>query len=63
MEGNTMPRDAHNEGLIQSVVRSHAWMKSLQDGKYETIEQLAQANGLHPKWFARTFASRFFRRR
>ena len=40
---------AHNEGLIQSVVRSRAWIQSLQDGAYESIEILAEAIGLHPK--------------
>jgi site-specific DNA recombinase len=40
---------AHNEGLIQSVVRAQAWMQSLRDGTYESIEKLADANRLHPK--------------
>jgi hypothetical protein len=39
----------HNERLIQSIVRAHGWMHSLQDGAYESIEQLAEANSLHPK--------------
>ena len=40
---------AHNESLIQSVVRSQAWIKSLRDGAHDSIEMLAEANGLHPK--------------
>lgn len=40
---------AHNESLIQSVVRSQAWIKSLREGAYDSIEMLAEANGLHPK--------------
>jgi site-specific DNA recombinase len=40
---------AHNESLIQSIVRAHGWMHSLQDGAYESIEQLAETNSLHPK--------------
>ena len=40
---------AHNEGLIHSVIRSQAWIQSLRDGAYESIEMLAEANGLHPK--------------
>jgi hypothetical protein len=40
---------AHNESLIQSVVRAHAWKQSLLDGIHESVEKLAQANGLHPK--------------
>ena len=40
---------AHNEGLIQSVVRAQTWVQSLRDEVYESIEMLAQANRLHPK--------------
>ena len=38
-----------NLSLIQSVVRAHVWTQNLHDGTYETIEALAEANGLHPK--------------
>jgi len=34
---------------IRSVIRSQAWIQSLRDGAYESIEMLAEANGLHPK--------------
>ena len=40
---------AQNESLIHSVVRSQAWIKSLREGAYDSIEMLAEANGLHPK--------------
>jgi hypothetical protein len=40
---------AHNESLIQSVVCSQAWIKSLREEAYDSIEMLAEANGLHPK--------------
>jgi site-specific DNA recombinase len=40
---------APNEGLVQSVVRAHAWMHALRDGSYKSIEFLAEANQLHPK--------------
>ena len=39
----------HNDALIQSIVRSHVWMRSLQAGTYGSIETLAHANGLHSK--------------
>jgi site-specific DNA recombinase len=38
-----------NQALLQSIVRSHAWLRSLQDGSFETVEALAEANQLHPK--------------
>jgi site-specific DNA recombinase len=40
---------ARNEALIRSIVRAHAWMRNLHDGKHESIEALAEANRLHPK--------------
>jgi site-specific DNA recombinase len=49
VEGNDGPEGAQNESLIQSIVRAHGWMRSLQNGAYQSIEQLAEANSLHPK--------------
>jgi hypothetical protein len=49
VEGNDGSERVQNEGLIQSIVRAHGWMRSLQDGAHQSIEQLAEANGLHPK--------------
>ena len=49
LEGNSGLEGARNEGLIQSIVRAHVWVRYLQDGNYESIEALATANHLHPK--------------
>jgi hypothetical protein len=49
VEANAVPEGAHNEGLIQSIVRAHAWMHSLQEDTHKSIETLAEANRLHPK--------------
>jgi site-specific DNA recombinase len=49
VEGNDGSESAHNESLIQSIVRAHGWMRSLHDGAYGSIEELAKASGLHPK--------------
>lgn len=35
--------------LVQAVVRAHLWLKQLQDGTYESIEELSRAVKLHPK--------------
>jgi site-specific DNA recombinase len=40
---------SHNEGLVQSVVRAHAWKRALLDGAHDSVEMLAKANRLHPK--------------
>jgi site-specific DNA recombinase len=48
-ESDDVPDIARNDVLIQSIVRAHAWVHGLRDGAYGTIEQLAEANGLHPK--------------
>jgi hypothetical protein len=44
IDDNSCPKHAHNENLIQSVVRAHAWMHLLQDGAYGSIEELADAD-------------------
>jgi hypothetical protein len=49
VEGNGVQEGALNEGLIQSIVRAHAWLQCLRDGAHQSIEQLAEANRLHPK--------------
>jgi site-specific DNA recombinase len=49
VEGNGVQEGALNEGLIQSIVRAHAWLQCIRDGAHQSIEQLAEANRLHPK--------------
>jgi site-specific DNA recombinase len=49
LEGNSGSEGLRNEGLIQSIVRSHVWVRYLKDGIYDSIEALAKANRLHPK--------------
>jgi site-specific DNA recombinase len=49
LEGNEGLKSAHNESLIQSLVRAHGWMRSLHEGVHQSIEQLAEADSLHPK--------------
>jgi site-specific DNA recombinase len=49
VEGSGILEGARNEGLIQSIVRTHVWLHWLQNGTYESIEALAEANRLHPK--------------
>jgi site-specific DNA recombinase len=49
VEGNGVLERSHNDGLVQSIVRSHAWVHLLRGSAYESIEQLADANRLHPK--------------
>jgi len=35
--------------MLQAVVRAHAWLRDLQNGKFDTAEALAVAVKLHPK--------------
>jgi site-specific DNA recombinase len=49
LEGNSGLEGTRNEGLIQTIVRAYAWVRVLRDGAYDSIEQLAEANRLHPK--------------
>ena len=38
-----------NPQLAQAIVRAHSWRKSLTDGTYNSIEDLAHPAGHHPK--------------
>jgi hypothetical protein len=49
VESDGAPEGSHDEALIQSIVRAHVWMHSLREGTYESIENLADANCMHPK--------------
>jgi hypothetical protein len=40
---------AINPLLIQAIIRAHNWLKSLSDGTYRSIEDLARHFDLHPK--------------
>jgi hypothetical protein len=43
---------AHNQSsLAQAIVRAHSWRKSLTDGTYNSIEDLAHAAGHPPKQY------------
>jgi site-specific DNA recombinase len=44
-----MQKGVQNEGLIQSIVRAHTWMRALLDGSHDSVEMLAEAIRLHPK--------------
>jgi DNA invertase Pin-like site-specific DNA recombinase len=48
-ESDGVPEGSHNEALIQSIVRAHVWMHSLREGTYQSVENLADANRMHPK--------------
>jgi site-specific DNA recombinase len=39
----------HNDGLIQSISRAHAWLRCLRERTYTSVEELAEANQIHPK--------------
>jgi site-specific DNA recombinase len=41
--------ETRNQALVQSIARAHAWVRSLSDGTYTSVEQLAAGAGLHPK--------------
>jgi DNA invertase Pin-like site-specific DNA recombinase len=49
IEDNGSPKDVRNDSLIQSTVRAYAWTHLLQDGTYGSVEELADANNIHPK--------------
>jgi site-specific DNA recombinase len=38
-----------NQKLLQAVVRAHVWLKDITSSRYQSVEDLANAAGLHPK--------------
>jgi hypothetical protein len=40
---------APNPQLVEALVRAHIWVKSLANGAYDSVEDLARAADLHPK--------------
>jgi DNA invertase Pin-like site-specific DNA recombinase len=46
--GGTVMEQSKPE-LVQAVVRAHLWLKQLQDGTYQSIEELGRAVKIHPK--------------
>jgi site-specific DNA recombinase len=49
VEGDNENPGVHNEGLLQSIIRAHAWKQALLDGRYDSVEGLAEANRIHSK--------------
>jgi site-specific DNA recombinase len=49
IEAAGVAENVRNEGLIQSIVRAHAWVSCLRGEAHKSIEQLAETNHLHPK--------------
>jgi site-specific DNA recombinase len=41
--------EAINDSLVRGIVRAHAWLQRLTDGSHVSIEELADANSIHPK--------------
>jgi site-specific DNA recombinase len=49
MDRENSSEGVRNEGLIQATVRAHAWIQQLADRTHESVEELADANSIHPK--------------
>jgi site-specific DNA recombinase len=43
------PDGQPDQKLLQSVVRAHTWLNDLSNGRYTSVEDLAEAAHLHPK--------------
>lgn len=48
-EQATVPSAEPDPVLVQAIARAHAWLQQLSDGSRSSINQLAAANGIHPK--------------
>ena len=50
IDSKNAPGEIRDEGLIQAIVRAHAWQRQLAGGTYDSVEELAETNGIHPKF-------------
>jgi hypothetical protein len=50
---------AANPLLVRAIVRAHSWLRSLFDGTYGSIEDLARGLDLHPKVVRKGFKLAF----
>jgi site-specific DNA recombinase len=41
--------DQPDPKAVQAIVRAHCWVTALEDGKYASVEELAESAKLHPK--------------
>jgi hypothetical protein len=41
--------DQPDPKALQAIARAHCWVSALQDGKYASVEDLAESAKLHPK--------------
>lgn len=46
-------RPAHQEALVIALARAHRWQRLFDEGKFETITELAEAIGLDRSYVAR----------
>ena len=53
MLGANPPNLAHQEALVIAIARAHRWKKLLDDGKFESISDLAREIGLDVSFAAR----------
>ncbi len=49
IDRDNAPGEGRNEGLLQAIVRAHTWLRQLADGTHVSVEELAEANSIHPK--------------
>lgn len=51
--GNAHSRPAHQEAMVIAIARAYRWQKLLDEGKFQSISDLAREIGLDPCFAAR----------
>jgi site-specific DNA recombinase len=41
--------EIRDKGLVQAIIRAHAWYLQMANGTHVSVEELAETNGIHPK--------------
>ncbi len=43
-----------DNAMVKALARAHRWQKLLDDGRYQTVRELAEAENINPSYVART---------
>ena len=48
-----LPRARIDNTMVKALARAHRWKKQLDSGRYQTVQELAEAEKINPSYIAR----------
>ncbi len=53
MNSWALPRARIDNTMVKALARAHRWKKQLDSGRYQTVQDLAEAEKINPSYIAR----------